>query len=128
MRKNRNFPLAEFWPACRRWTATLAFLASNLIAVLALSACDSGSSAPTGMPVGTPVARSGDTIFARYCNTCHPGGERGVGPSLIMKNYSVEEMKATVRHGKAQMPGFGASIISDEELDALVSYVQGMRH
>ena len=45
-----------------------------------------------------------------------------------MKNYSVEEMKATVRHGKAQMPGFGASIISDDELDALVSYVQGMRH
>ena len=31
-----------------------------------------------------------------------------------MKNYSVEEMKATVRHGKAQMPGFGASIIVDQ--------------
>jgi mono/diheme cytochrome c family protein len=128
MRKNRTFPLAAFWPARRRGTAAIVFLASNLIAVLALSACDNSSSPPNGMPAGTQVARSGDAIFARYCNTCHPGGGRGVGPSLITKDYSVEEMKAMVRHGKAQMPGFGPSTVTDEELDALISYVQGMRH
>jgi mono/diheme cytochrome c family protein len=36
-------------------------------------------------------------------------------------------MKATVRHGKAQMPGFSVNTISDDDLDTLVAYIQGLR-
>ena len=69
----------------------------------------------------------GQEVFARYCNTCHPGGGRGVGPSLVMKNYGADEIKAVVRHGKAQMPGFGEKVIGDDDLNALVDYIMGMR-
>lgn len=112
----------------QKWLAGSAFVFSALLASVGLSACgDSGSSTPGAGGQSTPIPRNGEAVFARYCNTCHPGGGRGAGPSLLTEDFSVDELKAVVRHGKTRMPGFGPSIISDEDLDALVSYVQGLK-
>ena len=123
----RISPLNSRSPSVHRYLLMLALFAFALVSGVGLAACDDGTTGKS-LPAGTAVPLRGDAIFARYCNTCHPGGGRGVGPSLTTRDYSVDELKAMVRHGKAQMPGFGASTISDADLDALVAYVQGMRH
>jgi mono/diheme cytochrome c family protein len=102
-------------------------ICSALLAAMGLAACDSGGTTSGGQGGGTTTPRTGETIFARYCNTCHPGGGRGVGPSLITENYAEAEMRSVVRHGKKQMPGFGLQVISDDDLNALVEYVKGLR-
>jgi mono/diheme cytochrome c family protein len=112
---------------CRRLFLTVGVLCSALLASTGLAACDSGGSSPGGPGGGTPIPRTGEMIFARYCNTCHPEGGRGVGPSLITQDYSEPEMRSVVRHGRKQMPGFGVQIISDDDLNALVEYVKGLR-
>ena len=111
----------------RRLIVTLGVLSSALLSALGLAACDSGGSSSGGPGTGTPIPRTGEMIFARYCNTCHPGGGRGVGPSLITEDYSEPEMRSIVRHGQKQMPGFGVQIISEDDLNALVDYVKGLR-
>ncbi|MEO8286487.1 MAG: cytochrome c [Chloroflexota bacterium] len=98
-----------------------------ILAAVGLAACDTQSGATPGPDGAGSVPRSGDVVFARYCNTCHPGGGRGAGPSLLVADYSAAEIKSVVRHGKSRMPGFGASTISDEELDALANYVVGLK-
>jgi len=98
-----------------------------MMPALLLAACDTGSAPPTPQGTGTMTTNRGQQVFARYCNTCHPGGGRGVGPSLMMKNYSADELEAVIRHGKAQMPGFGEKVISNDDLYAVVDYVIGMK-
>src|SRR6476661_7070050 len=112
----------------KRRLARVMFVLTALLPAVAVAACDGGSSTPTPEYGGTGTTSKGQVIFERYCNTCHPGGGRGVGPSLITMHYGADEIKAVVRHGKAQMPGFGEKVISDDDLDALVDYVIGMRH
>jgi mono/diheme cytochrome c family protein len=112
----------------RRWITGSAFCVTAILAAVGLAACDTQSGATTPRPDGAgSVPRSGDVLFARYCNTCHPGGGRGAGPSLLVADYSAAELKSVIRHGKSRMPGFGASTISDEELDALATYVVGLK-
>jgi mono/diheme cytochrome c family protein len=113
----------------RRWLAGLLFALSASIAVVGLAACDTGtaSSVPTNPP-GTVLPRTGEAIFARYCTVCHPGGGQGSGPSLITGRFSAMQIKERVRQGYGRMPPFGPDIISDDELNSLVSYLQGLRH
>jgi len=123
--------LMLFFALCipgRRQLLRLLFVFTALLPAVAAAACDGGSATPTSEYGGANTTSKGQAIFMRYCNTCHPGGERGVGPSLITRNEGAEEIKAVVRHGKAQMPGFGAKVISDDDLNALVDYVIGMKH
>jgi mono/diheme cytochrome c family protein len=121
----------------RRVLVGAIFVASALLGSLALGACDSGSSSGGGNSGGggttggepTAAAHSGETIFAQYCNVCHPGGNRGAGPSLILEapRLSDAQIKSTVRNGKDRMPGFGPSAISDADLDGLVQYIRAMK-
>jgi mono/diheme cytochrome c family protein len=73
---------------------------------------------------------TGEQIFIRTCNTCHPGGKQGMGPSLEkineddMKDDKV--LKHLIRSGKGLMPGQPKQVISDQELDALVTYLRHM--
>lgn len=103
-----------------------AFLCScALLVPVALAACDTGGSRNTG----TELVRSGETVFARYCNTCHPGGGFGAGPSLILAlpDLSDDQVRDIVRNGKTRMPGFTPQEISDVELTDLISYMRGLK-
>ncbi len=99
------------------------FLLSAVLGAGVLAACDSG---PSG---GAAVPLSGEAVFAKYCNTCHPGGGRGAGPSLIQLSprLSDEQIKNYVRNGKNRMPAFGPDRISDTELDSLVGYIRSLK-
>ena len=57
------------------------------------------------------------------CHQCHPGGTAGLGPAINNAPLPGGLVKAQVRNGLGAMPGFSQEQISDEELDALVAYI-----
>lgn len=70
---------------------------------------------------------TGEQIFIRSCNTCHPAGKLGMGPSLIDidKRYPEDAaLKQLIRKGKGIMPPQPASTINEEELNHLVAYLR----
>lgn len=70
---------------------------------------------------------TGEQIFYRSCNTCHPSGKKGMGPRLDMIAEHFPEDKALIallRKGKGMMPAQTKDDINDEELKNLVMYVR----
>ena len=70
---------------------------------------------------------TGEQLFVRTCNTCHPGGKQGMGPSLEHVNDDIandQDLKKLIRTGRGTMPGQPKSVINDTELDLLVQYVR----
>ncbi len=65
----------------------------------------------------------GRQIFAEHCQQCHPNGSEGLGPALNNKPLPGFLLRLQIRNGLGAMPAFSEKIISDEELDALVAYV-----
>jgi len=111
------------------------FLLTALFAAGILSACDTGGG-PTAtanpdaaISQAAPGLDRGKAVFARYCNTCHPGGGRGAGPSLIEQapGLSDDQIKASVRNGRPRMSSFSESLISIDALTDLVAYIRTMK-
>lgn len=70
---------------------------------------------------------TGEQLFIRSCNTCHPAGKIGMGPTLIAvdEHFSTDEsLKKMIRAGKGIMPAQPKSTINDQELDHLVVYLR----
>lgn len=77
---------------------------------------------------GADVAAGGE-IFRLNCQACHSasgsGGALSYGRAAPrLSPASPTEAAAAVRAGPGQMPVFGPETIDDDELDALVAYVQ----
>jgi mono/diheme cytochrome c family protein len=101
-----------------------------LTCALLLAAC---GPAQVGEPFGPPVllasaeAETGERVFMEHCHQCHPGGAAGLGPALNNKPLPAFLMRMQVRRGLGAMPEFDEQMISDAELDALVTYLQELR-
>lgn len=70
---------------------------------------------------------TGEQLFIRSCNTCHPSGRKGWGPSLADTNDKFKkdaDLAAFLRKGKGIMPPQPVSVISDPEMASLVEYVR----
>ncbi len=70
---------------------------------------------------------TGEQIFIRSCNTCHPHGKKGMGPSLEQVNEHFPNdamLKTFIRHGKGAMPAQPVETLNDIELNNLVKYVR----
>jgi mono/diheme cytochrome c family protein len=70
---------------------------------------------------------TGEQIFIRSCNTCHPSGRLGMGPSLenIDTHFPDDaSLKQMIRAGKGAMPGQPKSTLNDDELNNLVVYLR----
>ncbi len=80
---------------------------------------------PTPTPSGgDPVA--GKAVFDKSCNACHPAGGKGLGPSLKRSDYTgtADDIRQVVRQGKGtMMPPFGPGVISDKDLEDLITYM-----
>lgn len=72
--------------------------------------------------------KRGEQVFMQKCNLCHPGGERGLGPSLNAKPAPGEAIRLQVRKGLGKMPSFNESSIPPPDLDALIAYMIEIRH
>jgi mono/diheme cytochrome c family protein len=72
---------------------------------------------------------TGEQLFIRSCNTCHPGGKAGVGPSLenLSEHYADDNaLKALIRKGKGVMPAQPTSVVTEPELDNLIEYLRAL--
>jgi mono/diheme cytochrome c family protein len=93
----------------------------------------SAMSAAAPRPAAGLVERSdnrGQVLFGRYCDSCHPGGREGLGSDLegtqVKRQYTSEDkIIKKVRSGgfELDMPVFPKSLISDEDLATLATYV-----
>lgn len=110
----------------------------SLTLVLGLAAAGCGAKGETALdaerydyPIGSTDVARGEEVFRANCNGCHPGGEKGYGPTIAGHPEPVGEVRAVVRNGKGRMPGFDENRISPEDLEALLAYVDsigGIRH
>lgn len=72
---------------------------------------------------------TGEQLFVRSCNTCHPGGKAGIGPSLEEINSKMPDdaqLKALIRKGRGNMPPQSPQTINDQELENLVTYLRSL--
>lgn len=102
-----------------RPVARTLFIATAVVAAVGLASCG-------GQAQRTPTLSRGEVVFAKYCNSCHPGGGRGAGPSLAQAGIGKDEFANYVRHGKNRMPGFNEGLISNEDLDQMYDYISGL--
>ncbi|MBI4319635.1 MAG: cytochrome c [Chloroflexi bacterium] len=73
------------------------------------------------------LVNGGQQVYAsKGCSACHGStGQGGVGPSLTHWHDDAT-IKSIVRSGAEGMPAFGASQIGDDELTALIAFVQNL--
>ncbi len=79
--------------------------------------------------LSNPTDLTGQQIFIRSCNTCHPGGEEGMGPALnhLAKLFpSDEALKKFLRSGSGMMPAQPKEVLNDRELESLVTYLRAL--
>jgi mono/diheme cytochrome c family protein len=72
---------------------------------------------------------TGEQLFIRSCNTCHPGGRQGMGPNLenMDTKYPTDAaLIELIRKGKGIMPGQAKTTINDQEMNNLVVYLRKM--
>ncbi|HVU05097.1 MAG TPA: cytochrome c [Polyangiaceae bacterium] len=85
----------------------------------------------------TPEQR-GEGVFLRSCATCHGPDARGTHPAgfktppanltdpKLQDRLGDEGIRDTIRHGKGQMPPFGA-LLEPEDVDGVVRYLHTLR-
>jgi mono/diheme cytochrome c family protein len=74
-----------------------------------------------------PRLAEGQLVFMEHCNQCHVGGAAGVGPSLNDKALPPWLIRFQVRHGLGGMPAYSHRVISDHELEDVITYVRYLR-
>ena len=93
-----------------------------------------GNASPSAAP--SVVAAAGDqaavaagaTLFGANCNSCHPGGNAGVGPTLHGPRFlagvpNVASITARIRSGGGEMPPFGPDQLSDQDVANVAAYI-----
>ena len=94
-----------------------------LTTLLLMSACASEPGLP---PDAAPELLLGQEIYRARCQSCHgPSGGGGIGPSIreIETRLDNTEQRTIIVQGRNNMPRF-ESVLSDEEIDAVVRYVR----
>ena len=105
------------------------FAALSLIMIL----CSFCGTARRGEPLAGPLAASdstlikGQQVFAHFCHPCHPQADAGLGPAINTTFLADWMIRFQIRHGLGKMPAFSDKIIPDEDVDALIAYVNARR-
>jgi quinoprotein glucose dehydrogenase len=81
----------------------------------------------TGGLAPSVAVTGGRTLYLRSCASCHRDNLRGAPPQIpslvdVARRRSEGDLYRIVRKGEGRMPGFPT--LSDEEVDALVHYLQ----
>lgn len=89
---------------------------------------DQVPSLPGSEEAESEAALDGATLFERFeCSRCHgPTGEGDIGPALNQAELPIAELADTIRNGTGIMKGYPPDVMSDEEMDALIPYLQAI--
>jgi mono/diheme cytochrome c family protein len=77
--------------------------------------------------VNDPHVARGQQLFMFNCNQCHPGGSAGLAPGINDKPLPEFLIKTQIRKGMGAMPGFDEQRLSDQDVDAIVTYLKALR-
>ncbi len=78
---------------------------------------------PEAAVTGDPVR--GKELYAGRCAACHGGDATGkYGPSLI--ELDPDDMEQAVRQGKGGMPAFGTNMITEQDLEDIMAYIDAL--
>lgn len=83
-------------------------------------------------PTPTPIALSGEEIFARVCARCHgPNGEGGVGPPLNSKEFLTANDDTAIRQwiergtlGTSMLSWGDLGLLTPNQIDELVVFIR----
>lgn len=106
------------------------------VAIL-MPACIFSAAAVAQQEKLAPVAISGADVYRRWCAACHAPGPNhpgtqalefihgGKSPAALIdrRDLAPEYLRLVVRKGIANMPPFRPTEISDEQLEALASWI-----
>jgi hypothetical protein len=109
-----------------RWIVALA----GIVLVIGCHSVRRGEPIVGPLSSHDPAVQHGKIVFARRCDSCHPGGEGGLGPGINDKPLPVFAMKLQVRTGIVGfgvMPSFNKHKIPSEDLDDLMKYIKAVR-
>ncbi len=94
--------------------------------LLAAAGCSTRPGEPLHPPpqTGDAQVRRGELVFMHECQPCHPGGATGFGPAVVREPHLPSfAMRLQIRNGFGKMPAFPESVLSDEDLDAVIAYI-----
>lgn len=69
----------------------------------------------------------GMRLFMKHCNRCHPGGEKGEGPSLVDQKLPDFLIHFQVRNGLGDMPSFKKEELPKEDVRKIISFIHLLR-
>jgi mono/diheme cytochrome c family protein len=84
---------------------------------------------PEGPPVvpDTAAEARGERLFHQFCYQCHPGGEAGLGPAINDKPLPKLAIRTQIRLGVGAMPSFSRDVLGDDDVGAIIEYLEDMR-
>jgi mono/diheme cytochrome c family protein len=110
---------------------TARLLASAVVAALLFAGgCGVGTARRTslsGAAAPSPSVARGELVFMAQCQSCHPGGEAGLGPALNNRALPAFAIRYQVRRGLGAMPAFSRAELPEADLDALIAYLKALR-
>lgn len=65
-------------------------------------------------------------LFMLHCNKCHPGGEKGFGPSLIDKDLPDFLIHFQVRNGLGDMPAFTKEELPKDDVKKIILFIHAL--
>jgi mono/diheme cytochrome c family protein len=78
------------------------------------------------IPANERIA-NGEKVFMIHCQKCHPGGEGGLGPSVIANPAPQLIKRFQMRHGLGVMPSFKKDEISRKDLKDISKYLRAWK-
>ncbi len=71
--------------------------------------------------------QKGESLFMKYCQKCHPGGEAGLGPAINSNPAPQFIKRFQMRHGLGVMPSFTKDELSKKDLKAISQYLKAWK-
>jgi mono/diheme cytochrome c family protein len=101
----------------------------SFIILMCMGCSSSKKEAYTVKPLSnmTEEVQEGKVLFHKHCNSCHPGGDAGLGAPIVSTSVPGFAIQFQIRNGLGDMPAFSEEEISDEEVDKIVDYIQALR-
>jgi len=122
-------PTTRHTPVPTAWIALAACATVSFVLAAGGTGCGSARKQDVSPAqfAADPQLAQGRLVFMHQCNQCHPLGAAGLGPGINDKPLPAGMIKMQVRKGLGTMPHFSEQHVSNQELDALVKYLQAVR-